>query len=723
MHEFIIFTIGGLAAAGIYAITAAGLTLTYTTTGIFNWAHGAIGMICAFAYWQMSIGWGWPVLVSMFVCIFVLAPVIGIVIEASVMRRLEGVSEAAKLVVTLSIALMFLGIAQWIWSPTTYRALPPLFNNDTLVVGSIRISYNDVTILILALAVAVGLRLFLYRTRVGVTMRASVDDRTLTSLNGSSAVTNARNAWIIGSMLAALAGILIAPTLTLSAPALTLLIVNAYAASVIGRLRSIPMTFLGAIILGLSIAYSVAYLPQNPYVQGFENAVPAIILFIALLVLPATSLRGHRQLRSRELAFRPTWSGTGFLCAGTIVVAIFFATTVGKADMFSLNKMWGLAIVGLSVIPIVGYAGRLSLCQMTFAGIGATMVGHLGATGNPLALLYAAGVCAGIGVIIAIPALRLSGIYFALATAAFAATMDNWVFQLPAFNLFGKAYAPFGSGTLAFAPFHIGSLALKTEKAQFIAGSIAFSVLVVLVVAVRRSEFGQRLLAMKDSPAACATLGMNGRASLVGVFAFSAALAGVGGGIYGMELGSASPTVFQLFNGLSIILVMVILGITSYGAAGMNGLYQGSPFFTNFFPTLTQLPLVLVGLGGVGVGTTPNGTIPGSVRPVYLSVARRRWLLALIVAVFVGAWALRLGGVFGNWPMTIIILVDLMLFPVPAYVVDYRARIAPPAFGLPERRSKERRNAFFAEAVSDEEPVVSADPLGALSGAGGTSAT
>jgi hypothetical protein len=102
-------------------------------------------------------------------------------------------------------------------------------------------------------------------------MRASVDDRTLTSLNGSSATTNARNAWIIGSMLAALAGILIAPTLTPSAPALTLLIVNAYAASVIGRLRSIPMTFVGAIILGLSIAYSVAYLPQNPSRARFRE--------------------------------------------------------------------------------------------------------------------------------------------------------------------------------------------------------------------------------------------------------------------------------------------------------------------------------------------------------------------------------------------------------------------------------------------------------------------
>ncbi len=246
-------------------------------------------------------------------------------------------------------------------------------------------------------------------------------------------------------------------------------------------------------------------------------------------------------------------------------------------------------------------------------------------------------------------------------------------------------------------------------------------VLVVLVVALRRSEFGQRLLAMKDSPAACATLGMNGRATLIGVFAFSAALAGVGGGIYGMEIGSAAPDVFQFFNGLSVLLVMVIFGITSFGAAGLNGLYQGSPLFTNLIPSLTQLPLVLVGLGGVFVGTTPNGTIPGSIRPVYLSVARRRWLVALIGAVFAAAWALRLGGVIGNWTMAIVMMADLALLPIPAYVADYRARIAPPAFGLPERRSKEKRDAWFAEAVSDEGPVGPADPVTALSGAGGTS--
>lgn len=719
MHDFIIFTIGGLAAAGIYAITATGLTLTYTTTGIFNWSHGAIGMIAAFAYWQMRIGWGWPTLVSILVALFVLAPIIGIVIEAAIMRRLEGVSEASKLVVTLAIALSFLGAAQWIWNPTTYRALPPLFNDSTLVVGTIRISYNDLTVLILALVVAIGLRLFLYRTRMGVTMRASVDDRTLTSLSGSSAVANARASWVIGCILAALAGILVAPTLSLSATALTLLIVNAYAASVIGRLRSIPMTFVGAIILGLAIAYSVAYLPQNAYVQGFEGAVPAVVLFIALLALPQSRLRGHRMMRSRELAFKPSWRGTLFFCVGVMIATVFLATVVSTSDLFSLNRVWGLAIVALSLIPIVGYSGRLSLCQLTFAGIGASMVGHLGSNGNPLAFLAAAGVCALVGLIVALPTLRLSPLYFALATAAFAVAMDNWVFPLPAFNIFGQSFAPFGTGSLVFAPFRVGGATLSSKEGQFIVGAAIFAVLTVVVVMARRSEWGQRLLAMKDSPAACATLGMNGRASTLAVFSFSAALAGIGGGLYGMALGSAAPDVFQFFSGLSVLLVMVVMGLTSAGAAAAAGMFLGGPTLTNLFPSLPELSSVLVGLGGMGVGTTPNGTIPGSVRPVWVAVARRKWLLAAIVVVLGGAWALRLGGVIDNWTMAVIDLVVLMVVPAVPYAVDYRANIAAPAFGLPERRGKSAVLGVVPEAVADLELPSTAEPL-VVTGGGNT---
>ncbi len=686
MHEFIVFTIAGLATAGIYAITASGLTLTYATTGIFNWSHGAIGMIAAFAYWQMRVGWGWPALISILVCLVVLAPALGVAIEAGVMRRLEGTSEASKLVVTLALALSFVGIAQWVWNPTTYRALPPLFNGDTLVLGPIRVSYNDVTVLAVAVVVALGLRVLLYRTRLGVTMRATVDDRTLTELNGSSSVANARAAWIIGCMLAALAGILVAPTLTLSATALTLLIVSAYAASVIGRLRSIPMTFVGAIILGLAVSYSVAYLPENTYIQGFEGAVPAVVLLIALLVSPQSRLRGHRLLRSRELALSPTWGGSAIFCACVIVGTVMMATVVSSSDLFSLNRVWGLAIIGLSLIPVVGFAGRLSLCQMTYAGIGAAVVGHLGAHGNPVSLPAAAGACAVVGVLVALPALRLSGIYFALFTAAFAVAVDAWVFPLPAVDIFGDHVAPFGSGSLIFAPFRIGGVALSSTRSEFIAGSAVFALMCLVVVLVRRSGFGQRLLAFKDSPAACATLGMNARVSTLAVFALSAAIAGVGGGIYASALGSAAPDVFQFFTGLSILLVMVVMGISSLGAGAAVGFYLGGPTLANIFPSLSQLSPVLVGGAGIMVGTTPNGAIPSGVRPVWTSVVSRRWLLISMIVIIISAWTLRLGGAIDNWTLVGIVCVVGGLLPFAVYAVDYRGHRAPPAFGLPDNR-------------------------------------
>jgi branched-chain amino acid transport system permease protein len=719
MHEFIVFTIAGLATAGIYAITASGLTLTYTATGIFNWSHGAIGMLAAFAYWQMHIGWGWPAILSLLICLGVLAPALGVILEVGVMRRLDGTSEATKLVVTLALALSMVGIAQWIWNPLTYRALPPLFASDTLVIGPIRISYNDMTILIIALAVAVGLRVLLYKTRLGVTMRAAVDDRTLTTLNGASNVKSARSAWIVGCVLAALAGILVAPTLTLSATALTLLIVDAYAASVIGRLKSIPMTFVGAIILGLAVSYTVAYLPQSAYVQGFEGAVPAVVLLAALLLLPQSRLRGHRILRSRELALMPTWRGTGIFAVCVVVGAIMLATVVSQSDLYSLNRVWGIAIIGLSLVPVVGFAGRLSLCQMTFAGIGAVVVGHLGANGDPLSLLVAAGVCAAAGVLVALPALRLSGIYFALSTAAFAVAMDAWIFPLPAFNLFGDQFAPFGSGSLNFVAFEIGGRALSSKEMQFVVGSVAFVVLAAVVVLIRRSEFGHRLFAFKDSPAACATLGMNARASTLAVFAASAAIAGIGGGLYGQALGSAAPDVFQFFSGLSVLLVMVVVGISSVGSGVLCGLFLGGPTLANFFPSLTQLTPVLVGGAGVGVGTNPNGLIPEGLRPLWGSVQRRRPLLVAVTISVVVVWILRLSGVLGNWAMTAILIVVVGLASTIPYGLDYRRGDAPGAFGLPTRTRRPRE-----DTPSHEDSVILADaapsPSDTLSSSVGT---
>src|ERR1700754_875242 len=111
MHEFLVFSISGLTTAGIYAITASGLTLTYVTTGVFNVAHGATGMIAAFAYWQLRFDWGWPAPVALLVCVLGLAPLLGLVIERTVMRRLDGTSAATRLVVTVALLVVLVSAA------------------------------------------------------------------------------------------------------------------------------------------------------------------------------------------------------------------------------------------------------------------------------------------------------------------------------------------------------------------------------------------------------------------------------------------------------------------------------------------------------------------------------------------------------------------------------------------------------------------------------------
>ena len=129
-------------------------------------------------------------------------------------------------------------------------------------------------------------------------MRANVDDRSLALLNGARPDRVAIFSWAIGSSLAALGGILIAPSIALDPASLSLLIVNAYAAAIFGRLRSLPLTFLGAIVVGLTEGYLSGYLPgENQYLRGLRPAVAVIILFIVLLVIPNPRLRTHGRLR------------------------------------------------------------------------------------------------------------------------------------------------------------------------------------------------------------------------------------------------------------------------------------------------------------------------------------------------------------------------------------------------------------------------------------------
>ncbi|HEY7134470.1 MAG TPA: ABC transporter permease [Acidimicrobiia bacterium] len=671
MHAFLGYTFSGLITASIYAVAASGLVLTYTTTGVFNFAHGATGMVAAFAYWDLRFGWGWPAPICLIIVLLILGPLFGAIIELVIMRGLQGTSETTKLVATLSLLVALLGLSLWVWDPNKARPIRKFWEGNAVSILGIRLSWHEVAAFIIAILVAIGLRLLLYRTRIGVSMRAAVDDRPLAQLNGARPDATSMVAWGVGSSLAALSGILISPTLLLSALPLTLLIINAYAAAMFGRLRSLPMTFLGAVILGLAADYSRGYIINKvptsvtPYLTGLVASVPIIILFVVLLVLPQARLRGHGVLRTRENVLKPTWSGALFFSACMIVGAAMMTLVIPVADLNNVDKMWGLGIIGLSMIPLIGYAGQISLCQLSFGAIGAVTVAHLGGThGNPLAILLGGIIAGAVGAIIALPALRLSGIYLALATAAFAVALDRWIWLLPKFTIFHHSFDIFQEGSLTISRIGVFGYQADSDRAYFIFGSIAFALFAMLVVWVRRSGFGQRLLAMKDSPAACATLGLNLTFTKVAVFALSAGMAGIGGAVYGGALRVADSTsTFDFFTGLSVLLVMVVAGIGSIAAAFSTGLFLGAPILANLFPSLKQLQTVLVGFAGIGLGKNPNGFIQNDIRPRWMIMWEEKRSIALTVVAMVVVYLLRTTGTIKNYPFAIIELCLLALGP------------------------------------------------------------
>ena len=253
MQTFLNILINGLVIGAVYAIAASGLVVTHSTSGIFNFAHGALGMFCAFAYWEVRVDQGWPVPLALAFILLVVAPLLGLLLYVVVIRGLEGTSEIVKLVIPISLMLAFIGLAGWIWDQSKPHALQPFFGLNKFTLFHVVITYHNVTIIVISLLLAVGLRILLYRTRTGISMRAVVDDRALFQLNGGRPDRAPMYSWMLGVSLSALAGILITPFNggSLSTTLLTLLVINAFAAAMLGRLRSLPWTYAGALILGI----------------------------------------------------------------------------------------------------------------------------------------------------------------------------------------------------------------------------------------------------------------------------------------------------------------------------------------------------------------------------------------------------------------------------------------------------------------------------------------
>jgi branched-subunit amino acid ABC-type transport system permease component len=591
------FVISGIVVGSVYAIAAMGLVVTYRTTGLFNFAHGAVGMVVAYAFYQLRTEWGLPTALAVAIALFVVAPAIGVILDRLLFRSLERASQAAKIVVTMGLLVLLQGGAVALFGARPKR-VEPFLPTSTVRVASVYVGYDQMLVVAIAAAVLAALIVFFRSNRLGLVMRAVVDDRDLAEAAGFPVGRVTGFTWALGVMLAGLAGILFSPLLGLDTITLTLLVLQAMAAAVVGRLTSLPRTVAAAIGLGVVVTVSLKALRDYPDVLGgLRISLPFLVLFAVLALARKGALR--------ELGVSAPWTGLvraepeGWKVLAVVLVG--FALVVPDTRVFALGTTLVLACAFLSLSVLIGSSGLISLTHAGLVGTGAFAYIHFTADLGlpfPVALLLAGLAAVPLGLAIAIPALRLPGLFLALATFGVGQLLDGLVFS-------------------SWKSFSGGIDGLRGSRPDLLTGDRAFAVfLAVMVVlfvigigALRRSGLGRALVAMRDSPAAAASLGLDPLWPRVAIFVVSAFLAGVAGGLYAGHLQVASKTFFSTFTSLLWVTVVVVGGVQSvYGALAAAFLLQFVPdLVSTGDPSEWLAPLF--GIGAVLLATKPGGLV------------------------------------------------------------------------------------------------------------------
>jgi branched-chain amino acid transport system permease protein len=501
------------------------------------------------------------------------------------------------IVVTLGLFLVLYGLVSTIWDQTITRNLPQWFLGDQVTIFGVTLTYEDLITIGCAVVVALALWALFKLTRVGVSMRAVVDDPSLASLTGARTNRIAGFAWMVGFMLAGLAGILLAPGSGMSIAILSELVIFGYAAAIVGRLSSLPYTFLGAMILGVGESLSVGYVPAS-YLNYVTAILPMGLLIIALLLLPQSKLTVGRVVRLRPpkpAGLRSTLVGGALLVAVTLLVGAF----VTGNNLSTLGLALTIGLGALSLVLLSGYGGQVWLCQFTFMGLGAWAMTKVGGGDSVLGLLAAIGLCAAAGGILALPAIRLRALYMALATLAFAVLMDQLFFTNP-------SILPSGSMTVGRPD--IFGMHFTTDRAFMVLVAIVFALCLIGVGALRRGPFGRRLVAMSDSQAACATVGMNIIRTRLVAFVIAGGLAGLAGALYGGMSRIVSFSQFSFVNSLVLFVAVALAGITVLSGAVQAGLGVALlPLIATHIPSFSGFTYVLFGVGIIAVGRNPYG--------------------------------------------------------------------------------------------------------------------
>lgn len=562
MSDFLPFIVLGLVSGSVYGLAGTGLVLTYKTSGILNFAQGALGTVAAYLFYFLRTDSGVPWPIAFVISVLVLGVLMGSALEV-LARRLALYGAAVRTVAPLGIILV-VEAGAFIVYDSGYQLFPGYLPSGRHQIGDVSIGTDQLIIVAISLVGVVGLSMMLRLTRTGMAMRAVVDSPELLALEGISPVKTRRRAWIIGTTFACLAGVLLGPTITLNATLLTLLVVQAFGAAVIGRFQHLALTYVGGLVIGVVGAISAKYALKVPWLSGFPASLPFIVVYVGLLVIPRDKLSQRWTARNRPLPRAWHAPPRARIVAGLIALVFFvLAPTFVGTRQFAMTSWLIHILLFLSLGLLVKLSGQVSLCQFGLAAVGAATLGQSLRAGLPWlpSLLIAIAVTMVVGAFVAFSAIRLSGIYLAVATYGFAILLQQLLYNT----------------TIMFQPVLGGGLTIRRPGGIF-ASQRGFYYLVlaivvvvaVVVVVLESSRFGRLLRALSDSQLALETQGTTASVLKLTVFCLSALIAGLAGGLLGTLYGVVDGQEFASFNSLSlfVILMLIFSGTPWYAVMG-----------------------------------------------------------------------------------------------------------------------------------------------------------
>ena len=597
------YALAGLGLGAIAALSGVGMLVTYRMTGVFNVAHGAIAMIAAYVFWQLTDEWGVPIWLSALLVVVVGAPLLGMGLERAVFRPLQRrrAGPAESLVATIGLLVLLLGIAYVVWGPQT-RHPSSLFPEDVLQRWSLTFHLDAFADLGVVIGGTLLLALVLRLTPLGTQIRAVVDRRDLAELSGVDANRVSAVGWAIGNGFAALTGILLAAQLSLSPFGLTLVVLETFALPVIAGLRSIPIAIAAGIVLGIGQSEMNLFTPPGEHVQQIWDTLranaPVVLLLFALLVrsrlAEAGGDAGAAMTFARRRATEPSVRRLAIQYT-VAAIAMFLPLTFSDVDLRQAQQIPALAIIFVSIVAVTGYSGQISLGQAGYAGLGALFFAKVSAETPQLLALLVAAIAAGIvGFLTGYPAIRRRGLFLALTTFAVGAFVSRFVFAQPTFT----------NGVEVHRPSLFG-LSLDGDRAFYLFELTMLAVAFLVMYNLRNGSLGRSLVAIRDSEDGARAVGVDVRVLKVLIFTVSAMLAGLGGALLAQQREAFDPNTFDpLAASLPWFAVVIVFGADSAVAAVIGAAFI---VLVNAVTGQDNAYLIPIGLLAAFIGRLPGG--------------------------------------------------------------------------------------------------------------------